>query len=346
MTVFPNIFEFTQNVQSLYTQYGNKFGDFSFLLGVRMEATTLKGDVTGEDVTSDNELNFNFDKDYLGLFPTVNLVYEINEDQNMTLGYNRRINRPRSWFINPFPSRSSEANVFQGNPNLDPAYASAFDLGYLKKWGRKFTLTSSVYYQYETDAFTRIQEDTGQLTSNGVPIIRTIPINLATNTRIGFELGVLLNPVKWLRLNGSFNFFQFESEGFYNDIDYGTKDESWFARFSSKVSLPAKIDWQTNAMYRGPRSNAQTTSDGMFSLNLAFSKDIMDDNGTLGFNVNDLLNTRKRNSITDTGTFRSESEFQWRERSFSLSFTYRFNEKKKRERGQRNGGDDEGDFEG
>lgn len=340
-----NVFDFTQNIQSLYSQYGNKFGKFSFLLGVRMEATRLKGEVTGEDVASQGDLNFNFDKDYLGLFPTVNLVYELNEQENVTLGFNRRINRPRGFFINPFPSRSSEANVFQGNPDLDPAYASAFDIGYLKKWGRKLTLTSSVYYQYETDAFERVQEETGELTSNGIPIIRTIPINLSTNERIGFEAGILYNPLKWLRLNGSFNFFQFETEGAFNGIDYGNKDTSWFSRFSSKITLPSKIDWQTNAFYRGPRNNAQTESEGIFSLNLAFSKDILKDKGTIGFNVSDLLNSRKRNSVTDTDSFRSTSEFQWRERVFTLSFTYRLNQKKQRERSGR-GGDGEGDFEG
>jgi hypothetical protein len=340
-----NVFDFTQNVQSLYSQYGNKFGNFSFLLGLRMEATTLRGKVTGEDVDSQGDLNFNFDKDYLGLFPTVNLVYELNEQENITLGYNRRINRPRGFFINPFPSRSSEANVFQGNPDLDPAYASAFDIGYLKKWGRKITLTSSVYYQYETDAFERVQEPTGEVTSNGIPIIRTIPINLSTNERIGFEAGLLYNPAKWLRLNGSFNFFQFETVGDFNGVDYGNKDTSWFSRFSSKVTLPSKIDWQTTAFYRGPRNNAQTVSDGIFSLNLAFSKDVFKDKGTIGFNVRDLLNSRKRNSVTETDSFRSTSEFQWRERSFTLSFTYRLNQKKQRERPER-GGDGEGDFEG
>ncbi len=128
-----NVFDYTQNVQALYTQYGNKFGDFSFLLGLRMEATTLKGEVSGEDVTTNDDFNISFDKDFLGFFPTVNLVYELNDKENITLGYNRRINRPRHWYLNPFPSRSSEANVFQGNPGLDPAYASAFDLGYLKR---------------------------------------------------------------------------------------------------------------------------------------------------------------------------------------------------------------------
>ena len=76
---------------------------------------------------------------------------------------------------------------------------------------------------------------------------------------------------------------------------------------------------------------------GAFSLSLAVSKDIMKDNGTITFNVSDLLNTRKRRSVTETNTFYSDSEFQWRERQLTLSFTYRFNQKKQRERGQRNG---------
>jgi hypothetical protein len=342
-----NIFAFEQNVNALYTQYGNKFGKFSFLLGLRMENTVLKGEVTAEDVNSGGSgLDLNFDKDYLGLFPTVNLIYEIGERENITLGYNRRINRPRHWFLNPFPSRSSEANIFQGNPGLDPAYASAFDLGYLKRWD-KITLTTSIYYQYETDSFERIQEDTGLETPNGIPIIRTIPINLSTNERIGFEAGILYNPIKWLRFNGSFNFFRFSTEGEFNGVDYGADNTSWFARGSAKVSLPAKVDWQTNAFYRGPTNNAQTESEGIISINMAFSKDIFNENATLGFNVSDLFNSRKRRSFTSTDTFTSESEFQWRERSFNLSFTYRFNQKKQRERNGREGGgfEDEG-FEG
>lgn len=342
-----NIFTYNENVNSVYSQYGNKFGKFSFLLGLRMENTQLKGKVSAEDVTNDSDdLNINFDKNYTGLFPTVNLIYELGERENFTLGYNRRINRPRHWYINPFPSRSSEANVFQGNPNLDPAYASAFDLGYLKRWN-KLTLTSSIYYQYETDAFERIQEDTGELTANGIPILRTLPINLSTNQRYGFEAGVLYNPAKWLRLNGSFNFYKFVNEGEFNGVDYGSEDTSWFARGSVKVTLPGNVDWQTNAFYRGPSNNSQTESDGILSVDLALSKDIINDNATIGFNVSDLLNTRKRSSVTNSDTFRSESEFQWRQRQFNLSFTYRFNEKKKRESGRGNGSGGDGfEFEG
>ncbi len=342
-----NIFTYNENVNALYSQYGNKIGSISFLLGLRLEGTQLKGKVNaqGLNTTDGTEINLNFDKYYLGLFPTINLTYELQEDEDITLGYNRRINRPRSWYINPFPSRSSEANIFQGNPDLNPAFANAFDIGYLKRWGRAVTLSTSVYYQYETGSFERVQEDTGEVTQNGVPIIRTIPINLSTNTRYGFEAGLLYNPKQWLRCNASFNLFKFVTEGTFNGIDYGNEDVSWFASGSVKVRLPGKIDWQTNGNYRGPRNNAQTTNQGIFSLNLALSKDIINDNGTLAVNVSDLLNSRKRNSFTETETFTSTSEFQWRERQFRFTFTYRFNEKKKNDRINRNPST-QGGFEG
>lgn len=343
-----NIFTYHENVNALYTQYGNKFGKFSALLGLRLENTQMKGSVDSEidsealEEILGEDVDLNFDKNYLGLFPTVNLIYEISETANVSIGYNRRINRPRGWFINPFPSRSSRTNVFQGNPDLDPAYANAFDIGYLKRW-KELTFTSSVYYQRETNSFERIQEETGEVTSDGIQIIRSIPINLSTNQRIGAEAGMIYSPVKWLRLNSSFNFFTFKTDGFFNGVDYGTENSSWFARLSSKFTLPAKIDLQANSFYMGPRQNAQTKDKAMFSLNLAMSKDLFKDKATLSLNVSDVFNSRKRRSFTQTPTFTSDSEFQWRQRQVNLSLIYRFNQAK--ERNNRQNQERQGDFE-
>ncbi|WP_108424640.1 TonB-dependent receptor domain-containing protein [Flagellimonas amoyensis] len=342
-----NIFTYHENVNALYTQYGNKFGKFSALLGLRLENTQMKGSVDSEidsealEEILGEDVDLNFDKNYLGLFPTINFIYEISESANVSIGYNRRINRPRGWFINPFPSRSSRTNVFQGNPDLDPAYANAFDIGYLKRW-KELTFTSSVYYQRETNSFERIQEETGEVTSDGIQIIRSIPINLSTNERIGAEAGMIYSPVKWLRLNSSFNFFTFKTDGFFNGVDYGTENSSWFARLSSKFTLPAKIDLQANSFYMGPRQNAQTEDKAMFSLNLAMSKDLFKDKATLSLNVSDVFNSRKRQSFTQTPTFTSDSEFQWRRRQVNLSFMYRFNQAKERNRQNQ---ERQGDFE-
>ena len=340
-------FDFQQNITAAYSQYGNKFGQFSFLLGLRFEHTQLKGNTRPLSENSEQE-SVDFDKNFTGLFPTVNLIYELGEDENLSLGYNRRINRPRGWYLNPFPSQSSRTNIFQGNPDLNPSFANAFDLGYLKKWD-DFTLTSSIYYQRETDAFERVERDTGEFTEeDNIPIIANVPINLATEERYGAELGVLYNPVKWLRTNLSFNYFRFESEGTYEGDEFGATNESYFGRFSSNVILPWKIQWQTNAFYRGPRENAQTKTDPIASLDLSFSKEILNDNATISVNVRDVFNSRKRDQFTVAETFTNRSTFQWRERQITATFVYRFNQQKN-EQSRRNsdGGDDNGgDFGG
>ncbi|WP_335975725.1 TonB-dependent receptor domain-containing protein [Gaetbulibacter jejuensis] len=344
-TDVSNNLVYREYINAVYSQFGSKIKDkFSYLLGLRMESTRI----TIDQVTSSD-----FDKkNYVGFFPTVNLGYEITENQSITFGYNRRIRRPRSRFINPFPSRSSATNLFQGNPDIDPSYSNTVDIGYLNKFG-KVTLNSSIYFQHATDVFTFITEDTGQTVTVGgteVPVIRRVPINLATNDRFGFEFTVTYRPSKKWNLNGNFNLFQSKTEGFYNGTDFGAENISWFARLNNKYTLPGKIDWQTRLFYRGPSEDAQNKTKGMFSTDVAFSKDILNENASLAFNVSDVFNSRKRISDSTTDTFISHSEFQWRQRTFNLSFTYRFNQQNRNNQRQRggdgNGGGDDFEFEG
>ena len=333
-----NIFIYDENIHAIYSQYGNKFGNISALFGLRMEIT----DITIQSKSGLND-NYNTNKNYHDFFPTVNLAYEFSESENLTLGYNRRIRRPRSRSINPFPSQSSQSNIFQGNPDLDPSISNGLDLGYYKRWP-KLGFNTSVYYSHATDVYQFISEDTGEETEDGIPIIKRSPINLSTNDRYGFEFSLNYTPILKWRFNLSFNVYNSTIEGFYEGVDYGSNNTSWYSRFSGKVILPAEIDWQTTMMYRSPRENSQSKREGVFSANMAFSKDILKGNGTISLNINDLLNSSKRKSETFTDDFNSYSEFQWRERNIRLTFSYRFKQKKKRQRDRNfdsNGGGEE-----
>ncbi|QDO93382.1 TonB-dependent receptor [Formosa sediminum] len=335
---------YKEHINAIYSQYGSKFKDkFSFLLGLRMESTDI---VIDQKTSNDYQ-----DKDYLGLFPTINLGYEFSEDQSLMLGYNRRIRRPRSRYINPFPSRSSTTSLFQGNPDLDPSYSSGVDLGYLYTF-KKVTLNSSIYYQHATDVFTFISEATGETVIVGgteISVIKRSPINLATNDRYGFEFTTTYRPSKKWNLNANFNFFNSITRGDYNGVNFDADNLSWFIRLNNKVTLPAEIEWQTRLMYRGPSEDAQNKTDGMFYTSLAFSKEVFNKNASITFNVSDVFNSMKRSTLSTTDTYISDSEMQFRQRSFNLAFTYRFNQQKSRqERGDRDedtGGDEMG-FEG
>ncbi len=340
-TDLSNTLDFKQEVNAFYSQFGNKLGtNFSYLLGLRVEATRITIDqVTSADFSK---------KNYTQLFPTVNLGYEISENQNITLGYNRRIRRPRSRFINPFPSRSSATNLFQGNPDLDPSISDAFDVGYLTKFG-KLTLNGSVYYQHATDIFSFVSLDTGTTVNVGgteVPVIKRTPINLATNDRYGGEITLTYRPSRKFNVNANINLFQSITKGSFEDQVFDADNFSWFARINAKYTLPANIDWQTRLFYRGPNETAQNKSEGIFSTSLAFSKDLFKEKASLALNISDVFNSRKRKSESFTSTFNSYNEFQWRERSITLSFTYRFNQKKQRQRGQGGAGGEDLDFEG
>lgn len=331
-TTATNNFIYNEKVHALYSQYGNKYGKFSALLGLRMEVTNIDVSVSGTTLSSN--------KEYTELFPTLNLAYELKEDETLTLGYNRRIRRPRSWFINPFPSRASENNVFQGNPDLNPAYANAVDLGYLKKWD-KITFSTSVYYNYSTDVFQFIRVNSDDPNTPEKTI--TSPVNIASEDRYGLEFSFNYDLFKWWKLNNSFNFYKNSLNG--NGIGEDSENSSWTTRLNSRIKLPGKIDWQTTTNYRGPRENFQSKHKGVFSINLAFSKDILKEKGTLSLNVSDLLNSRKRISETNiSGVSNRYSEFQWRERQMRLNFTYRLNQKKKRAPQRNNGNGNDGGF--
>ena len=333
-TNVSNVLVYKENVNAVYTQYGSKVKDkFSFLLGLRMEATNI----TISQLSSNEYSNSN----YIGLFPTVNLGYEFSENQNLTIGYNRRISRPRSRFLNPFPSRSSATNLFQGNPNISPSYSNGVDIGYLNTL-EKITLNTSLYYNHATDVFTYISEDTGdEVVINGesVPVIRRGPINLAEDDRLGFEFTLTYRPSKKWNMNANFNLYRSAIKGNYKGLSYDSENLGWFVRLNNKYTLPGNIEWQTRLSYSGPTVDAINRREGIFSSNMAFSKDLFKEKASITLNINDLFNTQRRNLESTTPTFYSDGYYRWRVRSYSLSFTYRFNQAKKRSKQGQYGSD-------
>ena len=337
-----NLFQYKEKISAVYTQYGVKVEDkYSFLFGLRVE-NTLKNvnQLTIQDFTKIDDT---------GLFPTFNFGLEISENETLTFGYNRRIRRPWSRFVNPFPTKISPILIWRGNPYLDPTYSNNLDIGYLKRFESSFTVNTSAYFQKSTNSINTIIEDTGEFAEiNGVdvPIVERFPINLSTNERFGFELNLSYRKGRNWNINSNFNLFQNKVEGTYNDIVYDNKNVSWSFRLNNKLTLPGKIEWQTRMNVRGPNETAVSKSEGDFSIDLAFSKELFKDKATLTLNIRDLLDQRGWRNETFNENFYNDFEFRWSQRSATLNLTYRFNQKKNQNRRQmRRGGFEGGGFD-
>jgi len=341
--LFTNALQYVERVHAVYTQFGSKINKFSYLFGLRYENSDIEINQFTQSI---------FDtKKYGNFFPSAFLTYELGDFENISLSYSKRISRPRSRFINPFSSLSSNINLFRGNPDLDPSLTDAYDIGYLIRW-KKLTFNTSMYFNQTRDAvqFVRNTE-----LINDTSVLVTSPVNVGSEDQFGFEFTLTYKAFKWWNLNGNFNFFRNQTKGNYTfvnlagnaeTIDFSNTALSWFTRVTSRVSLPHGIEWQTNGTYNAPQTNAQGKSKGIAAMNLAFSKDILKEKGTIALNVSDVFNSRKRITETNLITQNAYSEFQFRERQVNLSFTYRFNrQKNERERPRREAGD-EGEFMG
>ncbi|WP_281635315.1 TonB-dependent receptor domain-containing protein [Flavobacterium marginilacus] len=347
-----NTLEYKENINALYTQYGFKANKFSYLFGLRWEDTNIEVNLL------EAPKDFNTKK-YSNLFPSAFISYEISDQSNLTTSYSKRLTRPRGRFMNPAVNYSSNVNIFQGNPDLDPSLTDKFDFGYIKRW-EKVTFNTSAYFEDTKDVFSFVRSPTGDEV-NGVPVIKSQPINLGKEQKFGFEFTLNYNPFKIWRINSNFNLYNVKTTGEHSYTDTTGKlvvqnldnqATSWFARVSSKLTLPYKIDWQLNGTYNGEQKTAQGKNLDQFSMNTAFSKDLMKDKATIAFNISDIFNTRKMRSYTYLDNQISYGEMQFRKRQFNLSFTYRFNkaknEREKNAQPRNDGGGDGGggDFPG
>jgi outer membrane receptor for ferrienterochelin and colicins len=343
-----NTLEYKENINAFYTQYGFKKNKFSYLFGLRWEDTNIH-----VNLLDTNDFNT---KKYNNFFPSAFISYEISDQSNFTTSYSKRLSRPRGRFMNPAVNYSSNVNIFQGNPDLDPSLTDKFDVGYIKRW-EKITFNTSAYFENTKDVFSFVRSPTGD-DVNGIPVIKSQPINLGKEQKFGFEFTLNYNPFKIWRINSNFNLYNVKTTGEHSYTDnkgvlviqnLDNQANNWFARVSSKLTLPYKIDWQLNATYNGGQKTAQGKSLDQFSMNTSFSKDLLKEKATIAFNISDIFNTRIMRSYTYLENQTSYGEMQFRKRQFNLSFTYRFNKSKsdKEKNGQpKNEGGGDGDFPG
>lgn len=332
-----NHFVYDEHVHALYGIYNNKHKRISYQLGLRAEQT-----LTTSDQRTSNEV---FKNDYFSLFPSLFVTHDINKDNKVQFSYSRRINRPRSRFLNPFVDLSDKYNVDYGNPELMPEFINSLELGYLRYWGSS-SLNISTFYRHTTDQIQRLRTSSNVTDENGETFIRTETtfINLSDGTSYGVELAATHEPTKWWRLNGGITGFQTELNDTQGDTELSNSQLSWNAKINSTMTVWKNMDIQLSGNYRSPMASIQGRIKEMYSADLGIKKDVLKKKGTILFRVSDIFDTREFNFLSYSDNFRTESNNKRQSRIFYIGFTYRLNSEnsgRERRRVEQNGGDED-----
>jgi len=310
---YNNKLNYDENLVSAYVQVGHKINRWNYLLGLRTEMSFIG--------ISDRAGTFDDNKRYIDFFPTVHLTYELQKTTDLQLSYSRRINRPQFWQLNPFGGLSDARNLTVGNPDLDPTYSNSFELALLKKWD-KFTISPSVYYAHTKNYFQYVLKQTDD------GFFLNTPINLDKEERYGVEISSTYNPLKWWRLSLNFNYYGFKQQGEFEGRQYGANNKTWTSQLNSKIKLPKNLAIETIFSYRGKFQDIQSINRAVYRLNIAVSKDILNEKMTLNLAANNLFDTLIDRRELNTPSYQLQSTNYGLGRVFNATVVYRFNRKK------------------
>ncbi|WP_409013272.1 TonB-dependent receptor domain-containing protein [Dyadobacter sp. CY343] len=310
-----NDFLYEENINAVYGILGNKTGKFSYQAGLRAEWTGVT-----TELKQTAEVN---KRTYANLFPSVHVTYDFAKQNAFQLSFSRRVRRPQYNDLSPFATYSDNRNYWSGNPDLNPEFTNAFELGHIK-YMSKGSLTSSLYYRHTNGKITSIrtvQEDGSSYTR---------PENLGTEDAYGAEFTSSFNPYSWWKIDNSVNFFRAITDGANVDESFQSDTYSWFVRMMSRFTLWKSADVQLRGNYEAPQQTPQGRRKALATLDLAATRDIMKGNATLTLSVIDVFNSRKFRSVTEGFNFYTRNTSQGRLRQVNLTLNYRLHQAKKK----------------
>ncbi|MBG6236806.1 outer membrane receptor protein involved in Fe transport [Pedobacter sp. CAN_A7] len=309
MDQIDNEVAYNEFIGSGYVQLRSKTKGFSYQLGLRSEYTEIK--------IIDKKGIYDSQKDYIRLFPTIHIGYEVAKRTSLQLSYSRRINRPDLNSLYPFNEIPDYNSRYVGNPNLNPSYADVFELGLLKRMGT-LTINPSFYYQHNSGMIIDYSYRENEL-------FISMPVNIRLEQRSGAELSMLYNPYKWIQMNLELNAYHFSQAGIYANQDFSYAGNTFTSRFGTQVKLPNKFSVQARYNFSAAVNNAQSHVKSIHGIDMAVGQNLMKDKISLLFDVSNLFNLRSYATTTNGKDFNISQISSPNAARYRLTFVYRLN---------------------
>ena len=322
---FSNETDYSRDIHSLYAIYGGEKGKIGYQVG-------LRGEYTYRVIESAKIADKSY-IDRLDYFPSVHISYKLPAEQQVMASYSRRIERPRSWYLEPFITWEDAFNVRQGNPDLKPEYIDALEAAYLVGFG-EHSLSFEGYYRITNNKVERIQSVYAE------NVMLSKPENVGQDFALGGELALGLSLFKWWKMDISGNFYQYRLEGEYDEIIFERESFNWNSRFSNTFRFGEGTRIQLNSRYNSATVTAQGTRGDYWTADIAVSQEFFKKRMTAILQVRDMFGKVVRDSESMGTDFFSKSEFYNDAPQVRLTVNYRFNNYKKKRNG---GGGDDGD---
>lgn len=317
-------FDYTENTQAIYFSAKRSLNKFDLQAGLRSEYTQTKG--------TSHALNQTHTNEYLKLFPTLYIQYNANDDNSFNLSISRRINRPSFWDMNPFRYYSTINSYQEGNPFLQPSFATTAELSYVFKSDYTF----KIFALSEQNGFSDIISIDTVLHAYYIK-----KANLGKATNFGFDFSAEPHIADWWEcsINATVYYSSFKT-AYYGSANNFSKF-SWNASTTNSFVLNASktLLAELNFEYQANNQENVQVQFATSNLNGGVKALFFDKKLTVALEFNDLFATDRyhlKNLVNN-----AETNSYYDERYLGFSLTYKFGSSKVKAFRQRNNGTDE-----
>ncbi len=322
-------FEYTENVNAIYASYGKQIDKFSFQLGLRMEHTFSKGELMAKEITENDLVKRN----YVDLFPSLGLTYQLNEKNNFQLNYSRRLKRPNYENLNPFESRLDELVFERGNPFLNPEYSNNIKFGYTFN----SRLNTSLSYSKTKDMISEIIVQVDDKIYNS-------SLNVASQDNWNLNVSAPFPIAKWWNtytdLSGSYQ------KNSTTILETNEKEElevySFNAYMQNNFDLPWGLKLEVSGWYASPSVyGGFLRTKQMFGVDAGIQKSFLKGNAKLKIGLDDIFYSQKWRGENNYGNDYARADGVNDSRRLKINFSYAFGNQKVKSRRRSTGSEAE-----
>ncbi len=258
-------------------------------VGLRVEYVDIKYEVNPNHITYKSDGYY-----YSQPFPNVRVAYKFNEQNKLSLFFNRRVDRPNEVDIRIFPKYDDVEIIKVGNPGLRPQFTNLAELGYKTSWERGYFYLAA-YHRFADGTITRISSTVGNS-----KLIYAIFQNAGKSYNTGMETIINQEVAPWYSFNLNITAYHNQIDAFTVENKYpaantfsADKQEifSGNAKWNNLFHLPKNLEAQITAVYLARDIIPQGIIAARYSVDLGMKKGIQKGKGELFLNATDIFNT-------------------------------------------------------
>ncbi|NEU09833.1 TonB-dependent receptor [Flavihumibacter sp. R14] len=313
------VFDYNQDVAAGYSTLGFTLAkNYGVKMGGRLEYTRISGSSESGNVVP-------FSNDYYNFVPSITVSRTFKKAQTVKVSYNKRIQRPSLFFLNPFRNGSDPITQSQGNPYLSPEVSNNFELGY-STFVKTTVVNASVYYRNTQNVIESFVTQGTDLTT-GAPVSVQTFNNVGTNNSFGMNLFGSINPIQKLTLRGNLNLntYNVTTQPNLSSLNNDDIHLVYNAFLSGSMNFKGGFIAETFLIINSARRTSQGTNAGFNMWNVGFKKELFKKKGSIGLNIIDPLNeTKNFKSAINGQNFTQTSNFAIPFRSVGVNFSWTF----------------------